>query len=88
MWEQTCFCAVWPARRAAYARTVLEVLRPGGRFYGLFWNHGRPGGPPFDVAPDHVRDAFGSGFEVESLAPVEVSVPERGSEFLVVLRRR
>jgi len=45
--EHTCFCAIEPEQRPAYLRTVVQLLAPGGWLLGLFWCHGRPGGPPY-----------------------------------------
>ncbi len=45
--EHTCFCAIEPGQRPAYLQTVRELLAPGGWLLGLFWCHGRPGGPPY-----------------------------------------
>ena len=45
--EHTCFCAIEPDQRPAYLHTVVELLEPGGWLLGLFWCHGRPGGPPY-----------------------------------------
>ena len=44
VWEQTCLCALDPSKRMDYLQAMARVLRAGGVFYGLFWNHGRPGG--------------------------------------------
>jgi SAM-dependent methyltransferase len=88
VWEQTCYCAVAPKRRDEYAAAMARALVPGGTLYGLFWNHGREGGPPYDVTPAQVRDVFASRFHLLSLEPVPDSVPARGNEFLAVFRRR
>ena len=47
--EHSCFCAIDPARRGEYVDVVADVLADGGELVGLFWNHGKPGGPPFTV---------------------------------------
>jgi methyl halide transferase len=89
VWEQTCFCALEPAFRDDYVREMARALEPGGTIYGLFWNHGRSGGPPFDISPSLVRTSFATLFELIALEPVPESVPSRqGREFLAVLRRR
>jgi SAM-dependent methyltransferase len=82
VWEQTCLCALPPERRADYVRAIADALRPGGRYLGLFWNHGQPGGPPFDLEPAAVRALFGQAFEELSLEPVPDSPPGRAPEFL------
>jgi len=52
VWEHTCFCAIDPGQRPAYADAVHAVLKPGGRLLGVFYldpydEEHRPGeGPP------------------------------------------
>jgi SAM-dependent methyltransferase len=88
VWEQTCFCAVPLERRPAYVEAMCSALRRGGIFYGLFWHHGRPGGPPFDVTTAQVRELFVARFREMACEPVVVSAPSRADEFLATLRRR
>lgn len=87
VWEQTCYCAILPKQRDAYVAAMAQVLHPGGRFFGLLWNHGKPDGPPFDVTPEDVRERFPPAFEVVRTDPVRQSVPSRENEFLVEARR-
>lgn len=44
--EHTCFCAIDPGQRLAYIQQLRRLLAPGGWLLGLFWCHGRAGGPP------------------------------------------
>lgn len=88
VWEQTCFCAIPPERRLDYVRAVAEALVPGGTYLGLFWNHGQPAGPPYDIAWEAVRSLFLGRFEEAGAEPVPDSVPGRSHETLVTLRRR
>lgn len=86
--EHTCFCAIDPARRRDYARTVQAVLRPGGELIALFYAHGRAGGPPYATTAAEVRALFGPLFTVEELAPATNSAPRRqGEELFARLRR-
>jgi SAM-dependent methyltransferase len=87
VWEQTCFCAIPVERRGNYVRAMAQALVPGGKLYGLFWNHGQPGGPPFDVRREDVEAAFPPVFAIESIEAVKESVPQRRPEFLAVMRR-
>jgi len=83
--EHTCYCAIDPGRRADYAAVASALLRPGGRLVGLFWDHGRPGGPPFSTSPDDVRARFGRALTIESLDPAVGSVSSRANqEWLLV----
>ena len=88
VWEQTCYCAIPPARRGDYARTVAHVLPAGGRYIGLFWQHGREGGPPFHVAPDEVQADISPWFDIDSLEPLRDEVTPRGNEFLIWATRK
>ena len=88
VWEQTCYCAIPPARRADYARTLARVLRPGGRYVGLFWQHGREGGPPYHVTPAAVASDIGPWFEIEIIEVLAAEDSLRGDEFLLTAVRK
>lgn len=81
--EHTCFCAIDPAQRQAYGQAVSRLLRPGGWLLGLFWCHGRPGGPPWGSDPDAVAALFAAVGLVQRLwQPAEGSVAQRRQEWL------
>lgn len=87
--EQTCFCAIEPARRPDYVRATGRLLRPGGRLVGLFYACEGSDGPPFPTSPDEVRGLFSGNFEITRMAVAEHSHPRRqGREWLGVLTRR
>jgi len=82
IWEQTCYCAIRPERRAEYVRAMAAVLKPAGVFYGLFWNHGVADGPPWSISMQEVRERFGECFSITALDAVSKSLPPRAQEFL------
>lgn len=84
--EHCCYCAIDPARRGEYAGVLREALAPGGTLVGLFWAHGRPGGPPFTTDRADLEATFGSRFAVRAIEqPVRDSVGTRaGDEILIV----
>lgn len=88
--EQTFFCAIAPARRGEYVRQAAELLKPGGRWIGLLFDRHFPNaGPPFGGSLAEYRGLFGEAFEIETLAPSQISVPpRRGSEAFGVMRKR
>ena len=86
--EHTCFCAIDPARRDEYVRSVSEAIAPGGRLFGLFYAHRRPGGPPFMTSEAEVRERFSPGFDVERLSLATDSFPERANDELEFVFRR
>ncbi len=66
VWEHTCFCAIDPSQREAYAASVAQVLKPGGLFLAIFYLDPDldPGesGPPFGVTPAELDRIFGDAF--------------------------
>lgn len=88
VYEYTCFCAIEPRRREEYARAVHALLKSGGRLFGCFYNHGREGGPPFDVTKSEVRRIFAPLFKIKKLAVSRHSIERRkGAELWAELVR-
>ncbi len=86
--EHTCFCAIDPNLRPAYAKLAADLLVPGGELLAIFFTHSRGGGPPFGVTPHELQDIFSPYFAVDSLHPVTNSIPTRqGEEHLGRFRR-
>ena len=87
--EHTCFCAIDPERRAEYVSTIHALLSDGGRLVGLFYAHGRPGGPPFSTDDAELERLFSPRFVVEHRETPPDSIERRqGAERLWLLRRR
>ncbi len=85
--EHTCFCAIHPKQREDYARTARNLLKPGGKLIGVFWEHGEDDGPPYNTTLADIDRHFGEGFErvlLEERAPV---AGRGGVERLAVFRR-
>lgn len=86
--EHTCFCAIQPGQRRAYAATVHQLLQPGGWLLGLFWCHRRPGGPPFGSEPEEITALWRElGMEPLLWQPAEGSVSSREREWIGLWRR-
>jgi SAM-dependent methyltransferase len=86
--EHCCFCAIRPEQRPAYARVAAQVVKPGGTLLGLFWSHGRPGGPPYSVTAGELRAQFVPPFTLRTLEVPADSVGGRlGQELLLELTR-
>jgi SAM-dependent methyltransferase len=88
IWEQTCYCAIHPDRRDEYVAAMARVLASAGRYVGLFMNHQKPDGPPFDVTREDVTLRFGASFDLEEIRAVENSAADRPGEFLLFATRR
>ena len=88
MWEYTCFCAIDPARRDAYVRTIAAILKPGGWLLACFFPMRRvAAGPPFPVSEAEVRRRLGPRFRLERAQPPLRSARGRqGREWLVLAR--
>ena len=86
IWEYTCFCAIDPARRPEYVRTMNRILKPGGWFLACFYPVRRGGGgPPFPVAKAEVRRLLAPSFRIEREFVPTRSVPRRlGQEWMVL----
>ena len=85
IWEQTCLCAIDPARRPEYVQAMQRVLKPGGTLYALLWNHQRQGGPPHDLPRVLSHALFAAHFDIASVDTVHGS--PRPGEYLMTLRR-
>lgn len=86
--EHTCFCAIDPARRDEYITVAAEVLVPGGELLGLFYAHGRPGGPPYTVDRAELVARFGRRFAlVADEVPSDSAAQRQGQEILAQFRR-
>ncbi|HEX9926318.1 MAG TPA: methyltransferase domain-containing protein [Anaerolineae bacterium] len=88
--EYTCFCAIDPARRPAYADLVSRLLKPGGAYIALvfpIWD--QPGGPPFAVSPQELMGLLlERGFELQrrQAAPPDSVSPRRQFEELLIFQ--
>jgi methyl halide transferase len=86
--EHTCFCAIDPARRNAYLEAVVRLLAPGGWLLGLFWCHGRAGGPPWGSdAGELAQQLEAAGLRQRVWEPAQGSLPERDNEWLGLWQR-
>jgi methyl halide transferase len=77
VYEYTCLVAIEPARRPDYAKLCRDFLKPGGMLVGCFYNHGREGGPPFDVTRDEVHALFSPHFKISKLEVTPHSIERR-----------
>lgn len=89
LFEHTCFCAIAPEQRPKYVELAATVLAPQGLLFGIFFTHGRPGGPPFGSTPAEIEALFASQFEILTLEAIKNSVPSRqGDEHWGIFRKR
>lgn len=88
--EYTCFCAILPEQRPAYADVVERLLRQDGRYVALAFPIGHHrGGPPFAVLPTFMIAMFRQrGFTLLHREAPPDSIPQRrGIEELLILQK-
>jgi methyl halide transferase len=92
-WEHTCFCAIDPADRGAYAKAAAECLVDGGLLAGVFFiNPYDPGeersGPPHGVTVAEVEQWFSPWFQrVEGWVPTAAYPGREGREWIGLFRK-
>jgi len=90
IFEHTCFCAIEPVMRSAYARSAAEALAPEGCLLAIFYRDpDHVGGPPFGCTPDEIDGLFGRYFEpLESRVGLKTFEGREEREWLQVFRRK
>lgn len=85
--EQTFFCAIDPALRAAYAKKMHEVLKPGGKLVGVLWDaEMNKEHPPFGGNKTEYLGYFEPYFEIRKMEACYNSIkPRAGREMFILL---
>jgi SAM-dependent methyltransferase len=89
IFEHTCFCAIHPSQRSAYARSAAELLRPGGRLLAIFYlDPGVEEGPPYGCTTTELDALFSPTFRILEEHTSLPTFPEReDGEILRLLER-
>jgi len=87
--EQTFFSSVPRERRKDYARQVYALLKTGGKFTGLLFNHEfSQNFPPFGGSYEEYKALFFNLFNVKVFEIAFNSIkPRRGREFFFILEK-
>lgn len=93
VWEHTCFCAIDPALRQAYAEAAASVLSPGRRLVGVFYltpeMEPDEAGPPFKVSIAELDGLFGPRFErIDGWIPQQAYPGREGREWVGIFQKR
>ena len=65
LFEHTCFCAIDPSQRDAYAAAAARWLKPGGQFLAVHYMlPPDEDGPPFGTDREEILERFGQDFEL------------------------
>lgn len=87
--EQTFFCALDPVLRPEYARKMAELIKPGGKLAGVFFNTHFEGGPPFGGTKEEYVRYFEPWFNFKVYDECYNSIkPRAGRELFVILERK
>jgi SAM-dependent methyltransferase len=93
LWEHTCFCAIDPAHRQAYAEAAAQLLKEGGLLAGVFFlTPFDPGedsaGPPFATTIEELEQRFSPWFErVHGWVPQRAYPGREGREWIGLFRK-
>lgn len=91
--EQTFFCALDPdsLTRSAYARQMANLLAPGGKLVGLWFDLpeiGKPGAPPHGGTREEYLDYLKPYFEVKVFSGASNSIkPRAGNELFGIFEK-
>lgn len=88
--EQTFFSAIPPDTRGSYAEKCHQLLNPGGKLVGLFFNHEFTfDGPPFGGTNEAYRELFAPYFYFDTFETAYNSIkPRQGRETFAILRKK
>ena len=88
--EHTCFCAIDPGMRLAYAKAVAGAVKAGGRMFGIFYlEPAVERQPPYGVTVGELEGLFLGEFEkVREWAPARTFEGREGREVVWVMRRK
>jgi SAM-dependent methyltransferase len=93
IWEHTCFCAIHPSRRDAYAASAAASLRDDGILAGVFYlTPNDPGEedhlPPYNVTIGELDRHFAPWFErIHGWLPTRFYPSREGREWVGVFRK-
>jgi SAM-dependent methyltransferase len=93
LWEHTCFCAIDPGHRQAYAEAAARLLKEGGLLAGVFFlTPFDPGddntGPPFATTIEELEQRFSPWFErVHGWVPQRAYPGREGREWIGLFRK-
>jgi SAM-dependent methyltransferase len=86
--EHTCFCAIKPKYRSNYVGLAINLLKPGGRLIGVFWEHASSDGPPYNTTEADIREHFEKWFDIEVLEARTPALGRSGTERFAIMQRK
>ena len=85
--EQTFFCALQPSQRKDYTIKMAEILKPGAKLAGVFFDFPlTEQGPPFGGSSEEYEDLFSEFFKIHKMERCYNSIkPRSGNELFLEL---
>ena len=75
VYERAFLCAMPRPHWTRWATRVAEIVRPGGRVIGFFFQSEDERGPPFGLKAGEIETLLSPAFDRVADAPVEDSIP-------------
>ena len=75
VYERAFLCALPRPHWTRWATRVAEIVRPGGRVIGFFFQSEDERGPPFGLKAGEIETLLSPAFDRVADAPVEDSIP-------------
>ena len=89
VFEQTCYCAIDPARRNALVKIWRRMLAPNGHLLGIFFTMERKNLPPFGATEWEIRKRLRTDFHFIFWGRWRTSIADRnGKELAVYLQKK
>lgn len=87
--EQAFFSSIPRDIRPEYAHQMFQLLKPGGKFVGLLFNHEfNFFGPPFGGTEEEYKNLFFNLFDVKYFTIAFNSIkPRKGRELFIILEK-
>lgn len=87
--EQTFFCALNPKLRENYVQKMFQLLKPGGKLAGLFFDFPLThNGPPFGGSLEEYTALFSPFLRIKVLERANNSIaPRKGKELFFIFER-
>lgn len=87
--EQTFFCAIDPTQRVAFVHKIYQLLKDGGTWFGVLFNHYfEKAGPPFGGSEKEYNSLFSRKLNIKEMSICKESIlPRAGNELFFICKK-
>ncbi len=87
--EQTFITTVSPERRKSFAQKIAGLVKPGGKYAGVFFNLHFEVNPPYGGSADEYIALFSENFTIKTIQPCYNSImPRKDEELFFIFTRK